>query len=58
VFATQSMEHWSEHGCSLRRGLHQCFPVTKPLRTIHLKVRSILHGTSEFMLDLSANSRS
>jgi Methyltransferase domain len=50
VFATQSMEHWSEHGCSLRRGLHQCFRVSKPLGTIHLNVPIHFHGTSEFML--------
>jgi len=50
VFATQSMEHWSEYGCSLRRGLHQCFRVTKPLGTIHLNVPIHFHGTSEFML--------
>lgn len=50
VFGTQSMEHWGENGCSLRRGLHQCFRVTKPLGTIHLNVPIYFHGTSEFML--------
>jgi SAM-dependent methyltransferase len=34
VLDTQSLEHWSEHGCSLRRGLHQSFRVTKPPRNV------------------------
>jgi SAM-dependent methyltransferase len=29
-FGTHSMEHWAEHGCSLRRGLPKCFRLPSP----------------------------
>ena len=50
VIGNQTMEHWGEHGCSLRWGLYQCFRVLKESGELWLNVPIHFHGTSEFML--------
>lgn len=50
VIGNQTMEHWGEHGCSLERGLYQCFRVCKPQGRVFLNVPIHFHGTKEFML--------
>jgi len=50
VIGSQTMEHWAEHGCSLRWGLHQCFRVCKPNGLVLMNVPIHYHGTHQFML--------
>jgi SAM-dependent methyltransferase len=50
VIGNQSMEHWDEHGCSLKWGLYQCFRVCKPGGRVCLNVPIHFHGTRPFLL--------
>jgi SAM-dependent methyltransferase len=50
VIGNQTMEHWKENGCSLKRGLGQCFRVLKLNGKLLLNVPIHFHGSSEFIL--------
>lgn len=50
VIGNQTMEHWKENGCSLKRGLWQCFRVLKMSGVLLLNVPIHFHGSTEFML--------
>lgn len=50
VIGNQSMEHWSENGCTLEWGLYQCFRVCKLGGKVLLNVPIHFHGTRVFML--------
>ncbi len=50
VIGTQTMEHWAERGCSLKRGLFQCFRVCKSGGRVFLNVPIHFHGTKHFLL--------
>lgn len=50
IISNQSMEHWGEYGCGLRRGLYQCFRVCKLGGQLLLNVPIYFHGTKEFLL--------
>ncbi|MHC5020979.1 MAG: class I SAM-dependent methyltransferase [Planctomycetota bacterium] len=49
VVASQSMEHWAEHGCDPDFGLWQCFRVCKPGGQVRLNVPLHFHGTRDFV---------
>jgi SAM-dependent methyltransferase len=55
VIATQSMEHWAEHGCDTQWGLRQAFRVCRTGGKVLLNVPIHFHGTAPFLLgDLDA----
>jgi ubiquinone/menaquinone biosynthesis C-methylase UbiE len=50
VIGNQTMEHWAEHGCTLKWGLYQCFRVCKPNGQVFLNVPIHFHGTEIFLM--------
>jgi SAM-dependent methyltransferase len=50
VIGIQTMEHWPEQNCSLRRGLYQCFRVCKPYGKVLMNVPMHFHGAGLFVL--------
>lgn len=58
VIGNQTMEHWAEHGCTVRWGLYQCFRVCKMGGQVLMNVPIHFHGTRSFMLgDLESLER-
>lgn len=50
IIGNQTMEHWAENGCSLQRGLYQCFRSCKVGGRMFMNVPIHFHGTKTFML--------
>lgn len=49
VIGNQTMEHWSENGCSLQWGLYQCFRVCRPQGQVFMNVPIHFHGSRPFL---------